>query len=170
MNASTFRALTLLLVLSLAAAYARMNLANGTTPTIDLTRPGMPLPETMTDRRLHERLQRRLDHEAGASKVTIEVHDGIATLGGVVVEQKDKTRVAEIAVDTSGIVSVRNRIYVDRPDATEPHSAPAPASHDTTARAPRSRKLAERSRERLASRLQPEHTADAAAAERLAAD
>lgn len=124
MNASQFRALTLLLMLSLAVAYARLDLANGA-GGIDLARPGMPRPETMTERRLHEHVKRRLDREPGAARVTIEVHDAVATLGGVVAHQADKDRAAAVALATVGIVSIRNRIYVDD-DVADQRAAPAP--------------------------------------------
>lgn len=112
MNASKFRAGTLLLILSLAVAYARLDLASGA-GGIDLASPGMLRPETMTDRRLHEHVQRRLDREAGTARITIEVHDAIVTLGGVVERQADKDRAGALALETDGIASVRNRIYVD---------------------------------------------------------
>lgn len=112
MNASQFRAITLLLLLSVAAAYVRLNL-DGPAGTIDLAQPGMPLPETMIDRRLHERVQRSLSREAGASKVTIEVHNAVAILGGVVERKADKDRAAQLALDAAGIASVHNRIYVE---------------------------------------------------------
>lgn len=131
MNPSKFRALTLLLVLSLAASYARLYLADGTAATIDLARPGMPLPETMTERRLHERVQRHLDREPGTSKVTIEVHGAVVTLGGIVKQAAAKNRAAEVALETAGIASVHNRIYVDEASArTESLSV---AARDTLA-------------------------------------
>jgi osmotically-inducible protein OsmY len=132
MNASQFRALTLLLMLSVAAAYARLDLANGA-GGIDLARPGMPRPETMTDRRLHEQVARRLDHEPGTARVSIEVHDAIATLGGVVAHAADKDRVAAVALGTVGIGSIRNLIYVDD-TAAERRAVAAPPT--VAARAP----------------------------------
>ena len=91
----------------------------------------MPLPETMTERRLHERVQRHLDREPGTSKVTIEVHGAVVTLGGIVKQAAAKNRAAEVALETAGIASVHNRIYVDEASArTESLSV---AARDTLA-------------------------------------
>lgn len=124
MNASKFRALTLLLVLSLGSMYARLYLADGSAATIDLARPGMPRPETMTDRRLHERLQRRFDRDPAAARVTIEVHDAVVTLGGNVARETDKARIAELALATGGIAAVHNRIYVTHPTPKQSPRSP----------------------------------------------
>lgn len=79
-----------------------------------------------------EQAEALLNHELRISGVSSELHDGTATLDGIVTSEADRVRAERLARMAQGVVHVRNRIIVTPEVSAALHAgAPLPPALDS---------------------------------------